>query len=222
MLLGKTMKPTTSLFTSIYIFTLLSFVMACTSAEGADNNTMTIPAKAIKQDERISFYDNQVSFIPPAGFKSLTRKQLKRNLPDNANPVLILANSDQTGSITIGLDDTMRFHPQHLAEIKKFTEGIHRNYSGWITSELVEMNGREWYHFEYVTPEMDELAKLVAPPEKGAKPQKTPDDTPYHYHMYSTVFEGKLLSFGFNAHVQHYSQLKDGYLKSIKSIRIKD
>jgi hypothetical protein len=86
----------------------------------------------------------------------------------------------------------------------------------------VEMNGRQWFHFEYVTPEMDDLAKLVAPSEKGEKPQKTPDDTPYHFHTYSTVFKGKLVSFGFVSHVQHYSQLKDGYFKSIKSIQIKD
>ena len=222
MLKGKKMKLSIQLIASVYLCTLLSFVMACTSAGRADKNTMTVSAQAINQDKQISFFDNQVSFIPPAGFKTLNKKQLKRDSPDNANPGLILSNADQTGSITFEIDDGMQFQPTQLAEVKKFTEGIHRNYSGWITSEVVEINGKQWYHFEYVTPETDELAKLVAPPEKGEKPQRTPDDTSYHYHTYSTVFNGKLLSFGFDARVEHYSRLKDDYIKSIKSIQIKD
>lgn len=219
---GKTMKLSTALIVAVYLFTLLSFALTYTSAESADNGTETVSAKAINQDKRISILANQVSFVPPADFKTSTKKQLKRNLADNANPVLILANADQTGSITVELDDEMNFQSKQLAEVKKFTEGIHRNYSGWITSEIVEKNGRQWFHFEYVTPETDELAKLVAPPEKGKKPQKTPYGTPYRYHTYSTVFKGKLLSFGFVSHARNYSQLKDGYLKSIKSIQVKD
>lgn len=210
------------LVAGIYLLLLVLFVTVCSASKGISNN---VSPAAIEQDslqERISLYEGEMSFIPPAGFKPLTREELKRELPENAKLLLILANADQTGSITVEYDDGMDFQPEQLIEIKRFTEGIHRNYSGWITSEIVEMNGRQWFHFEYETPEMDDLAKLVAPPEEGEKPQKTPDDTPYHLHTYSTVFKGKLVSFGFVSHARHYSQLKEDYYKSIKSIHVKD
>jgi hypothetical protein len=191
--------------------------------KGINNDASPTAVEQSSSQERISFFEGGVSFIPPVGFKPVTKEQLKRKLAVNANPLLIYANADQTGSITVECDEGMNFKPEHLIEIKKFTERLHRDYSGWITSEIVEMNERQWFHFEWKKPEMSELDKLVVPPlPKGEDTPQPQDETPAHYHGYSTIYKGKLLSFNFDAHVKHYPQLRDDYIKSIKSVRIKD
>jgi hypothetical protein len=208
----------------ICLFALISFVMACASAGSSNLNTVSTPANSVNPDDRLSIFDGDVSFIPPSGFKLLTKDQLKRDLPDKANLVLIIANADQTGSITVGYDDGMNFQPEQLAEIKKLTEGTFRaSKAEWITSEIVEINGKQWFHFEWEKADTDDLSKLVAPElSEGEKTLKTRDEAPIRFHEYSTIFKGKLLGFAFDAHVNQYTQLKDGYIKSINTIQIKD
>ena len=122
-----------------------------------------------------------------------------------------------------GISDTGAANLRHcekLEEVKQFVERTHRNYSSWKTSEIVEMNGRKWFHFEWEKPKPSDLELLVPFPEDG-KPTETPDATQHHYQEYTTSFRDKLLRFVFEADVKEYPQLKDTFLKSIQTIQIK-
>lgn len=201
----------------------LLIATACPAAKVNNANVTSEAQNAAKMDEQVSLLDGRISFVPPAGFKTSTKAQLNRKLPDNSNPLLILANADQTADITVNYDDDLALRSNQLPEVKKFTEGTFRAAGmQWLKSEIVEMNGRQWFHFEWES-RVSELSNLVAPPEPGSnKTPETKEEKPAHYHEYSTVYDGKILSFAYVAQVKEHPQLKDDFMKSVQTIRLKE
>jgi len=86
-----------------------------------------------------------------------------------------------------------------LARIKGFVERTQGRYFPWITSEIVTVNGKQWFHYEWQKALSDELEGLVAPPppDDEVQPESTPDNRPFRYNEWSTLFDRKLLQFVF-------------------------
>lgn len=206
------------------LFLFLSFSSSCASQknDSSPQAANTIAAENPNTpDSRVSLIDDQVSFVPPADFKVLTADRLNKKLPDNDFPKHIFSNSDQTGLVFVYFDD-VDLKPEDLPEVKKFVEGNHRNYSNWITSEITEMNGNKWFHFEWEEPSMGDSALVAPVPPDGETPVPLPDRSLSHYREYATSLNNKLLRFVFQADVKKFSQLKDVFTESIKTIKIKN
>lgn len=193
----------------VWLLALILFTAGCSTANPAET------------DRRISLFDGRVSFIPPDGFKPVKQEQLKMKLAENDPPKHIFANESQSAVVMIYAGDH-DLEPHQLIEIKRFVEGMHRNYSGWITSEIIEMNGRQWFHFDSEDPVIDgPLATLVAPTEDGAEPEVLEEKRKRH-RAYTTVFNGKNLGFAFESEIDEYPQFKDAFNKSIQTIQVRD
>lgn len=209
-------------FTAIVcLFTLVSYVTACSPAEEADKNAVA-PANLTHSDKRVSLFEDKVSFIPPAKFAVLKTGKLKKKLAENDSPQYIFANPKQTGLVLVYYNEAIELKPEKLEEVKRFVEGIHRNYSNWLTSQIVEANGRKWFQFEWETPKKSELELLAPEPEDNKSKMKTQDEKQIHYYEYTTSFDNKLLRFVFEADADEYSKLKAGLMKSAQTIQIKN
>lgn len=200
-----------------------SFSNSCAAQKNDSSSQTAIKTNAESSntpDNRISLFDDQVSFVPPADFKILTIDQLNKKLPENDFPKHIFSNSDQTGLVLVYFGD-LELKTEDLPEVKKFVEGTHRNYSGWIKSEIMEMNGNQWFYFEWEEPSKGD-SELVAPllPE-GETPTPIPDKSLSHYREYTTSLNNKLLRFVFQADVKKFPQLKDAFTESIRTIKTK-
>jgi len=182
-----------------FVLAILALV-ACT--QGAKNATKT--ASTTEADPRVTLGDGRISFVPPANLKQLTKEQIaaskfgKRKPPD-----YLFANDTQTVSIGVVLkliDLAPDQLPEYLDANKRLmTMGI--DDVQFLAEEIVNMNGRDWVHFE---------VKSEAP------------DMDLHNHQYSTSFNGGALVFGFNSTVKEYDQYKDAFMKSAESIVVKD
>ena len=197
-------------------------IAAACDSKTVNSNTASVPQNTVKPDERTSLLDGRVSFIPPTGFKTVTKEQLKAKLAENSKLLLIMDNVNQTGYITVNYDNDLKLNSNQLADIKTFTEGTYRAATmEWVKSEIVEMNGRQWFHFEWES-EVSELSTLVAPEPESNKTPEIQKEYPSHYDEYSTIFNSKLLSFAFVSQVKEFTELNNEYMKSIQSIRIKE
>jgi hypothetical protein len=196
------------------------FAAACAST-GNSNNASA--AADDLHDGRVTLFDPALSFVPPVGFKSLDVSELKISLPENEDPRNIFADDDQTGYVIVTYQDDLDVAPADLVRVKGFTERTQRGLADWITSELVEMNGRQWWHFETEDPVISKLETLVPPAGSGkAKASPAPKEERMHRNAYSTVFKIKLLAFTFESSVDNYQRLNDSFNQSIQSIQIKD
>lgn len=209
----------------VYLYLLIFFAGSCSTAKAPNTNAglsaNTQNSNAQKSDKRISLFDDRVSFIPPDGFKPLPAAQVKRKMADNESRDNIFSNESQTAYIKINFGEVL-LKPSMLPEVKKFVEGMHRNYSGWITSEIIEISGRQWFHFEWEKPAAD--GTLVAPPvaPDGAEESEIVDEKPVRYREYTTSLNEQKLSIIFESDAPEYQQIKEAFNKSIQTIQIKD
>ncbi|MFL6373390.1 MAG: hypothetical protein ACJ73D_01865, partial [Pyrinomonadaceae bacterium] len=125
--------------------------------------------------------------------------------------------------VLVTYNDDLELAPADLARVKGLTERTQHDLLPWITSEIVEMNGRQWWNFETEDPVPSELGSLVVPDEPGkAKAAPTPKQERMHRNAYSTIFKNKLLAFTFESSIANSQRLKDSFGKSIQSIQIKN
>ena len=223
----------------VYLCLLMFLTGSCSTAPASNPNAALSSnnnnSNAGKAEQRVSLFDNRVSFALPAGFKHLPAAEIKRELPDNAARDNIYSNADQTAYISSNLDRDMPFETAQLSEMKGFVERLHKNYSGWKTSEIIELNGRQWFHFEYEKPVASELGKLVAPVEtdepdpnsnvNAVKEKKKPEvknDKPIYFRSYTTSLSGQMFTITFEADADKYPQVKEAFNETIKTIRLKD
>ena len=203
------------------IFVQLWLAAGCSSTGGPKN---ALPAADNdKHDGRVTLFDPALSFIPPAGFKPIDANELKISLADNEEPRNIFADADQTGWVIVTYQDDLDVEPADLVKAKAFTERTQRGLADWITSEMVEMNGRQWWHFETEDPVLSKSETLVPPPGAGkAKASPAPQEERMHRNAYSTIFKIKLLAFTFQSSVDNYKGLKDSFTQSLQSVQIKE
>lgn len=176
-------------------------------------------AKTVIPDKRISLFYNRVSFVPPAGLKQLASKQVTAKFSNDEGIRYVFANGSGKGKVLIYVAD-IDMKPEQLSEVKGFVERMHRDYSGWVASEMVTINGRQWFHFEWKKPVLDDLA-LLAPPANHGEPAEVRDNRPLYYNEFTTSFNGKPLRFVFESLVNEYPQVKEAFMKSAQTIHIK-
>lgn len=152
---------------------------------------------------RVTVADGRVSFVPPPGFKPLTKEQISRKFPRGNPPQHVFANESQSVSVAVTLS-AARLAPEQLEEFKAAMEQmLPRGTPGlvWITREFVTFGGRRWMHLEMTS---------------------TAIDTDIHNHMYATSFAGQALFFNFNATVKDYPAAKESLMRSVRSITLQD
>jgi len=210
---------------SIYLFLLILFAGSCSATKELNTNNALASANTNKTDKQISLFEGRVTFTPPDGFKSVQPDKLKRKSAENDSPKNIYTNENQSAAIKIYFGD-VDLEPRQLKDTKEFVEKTHQKYSKWITSEIIEMNGRQWFHFEWETPAKDNtLVELVAPEEDkpaGNTKSEVKDEKPNYYREYTTSLNKKNLRFVFESDTKEYPQIKEAFNKSIKTIQVKD
>src|SRR5438477_2732389 len=114
---------------------VLTQIWGTACASTGDSKNVTAAADD-KRDGRVALFDPALSFVPPAGFRSLDIKELKIKLPDNEHPRSVFADADQTGYVLVTYNDDLELAPADLARVKGFTERTQRDLAPWITSEI--------------------------------------------------------------------------------------
>ena len=207
----------------VYLCLLIFFAGSCSTAKAPNTNTElsanTQNSNTQKSEQRTSLFDGRFSFVLPDGFKLLPPAQIKRKMADNASRDNIFSNESQTAYIRISFGEPP-LKPEDLPEVKRFAEGMQRNLFPWITSEIIEMNGRKWFYFEWEKPG-DDGSKLQVPRADGTIPESVPEK-PVHYREYRTSLNEQMLQIIFEADAGEYQQIKEAFNKSIQTIQIKD
>ena len=156
---------------SLCVWALLLSFVSCSETKSDQAN---IPVA----DTRTKvLFDGNVSFSLPDGLEpvalSVVRPGQELKEGDQAQAY---ANSGNTVQVIVDLTN-IPVKPEDLDEVKQFSERMQKSYSQWEISEITEINGRRWFHFEWQTPPPNELSSLVAPPplDKDA-PTPVPTD----------------------------------------------
>jgi hypothetical protein len=185
------------------ILLLATLIFTACAASSRSSNTNAAPS-ANPDEGRVLLGDGRVSFIPPANLKPLTRDQIASSKYSKTDPPAhVFANDRQTVSVAVGFS-SMELAPDQLAEYQESMERLLSRMIPeiqWVAREVVVINGRKWVHLE--------VASEAA-------------DADLHNHQYTTSFDKHTLVFGFNSTVKEYPQLKDSFLKSAQTIRVKD
>ncbi len=199
----------------IFVMMLVVFLPSGCTQTGNEN----IATQAVDSKDKVSLFDNRVTFVPPPGLKQLGADAIKAKFPTEEFLRYAFAADAGNGEVLVYLMSDAALAPDELPKVQRFAEGTHRDYSGWLTSEIVNMNGRDWFHFEWKNPVMSELDKLVPPPPAEGEPTPVPtDDRLFHYNEYTTSFDGKHLRFVFKSLENEYPKLKDVFAKSASSL----
>ena len=160
-------------------------------------------AQPVAASQRVALGDGRVSFIPPAGFKKLTKEEIAKKFFRGNPPQYVFANETLTTSVAVTFSSA-KVSPEQLPEYKEAMEAmLPRLVPGlqWLAREIVELSGRKWFHLEMTSHAID---------------------TDIHNHLYSTSHDGKALIFGFNSTVKEYPMMKEALAKSVESIRLSE
>jgi hypothetical protein len=155
--------------------------------------------------ERVQLRDGRISFVPPAGFKPMSKEAIAFKFGRNGAayaPELVYSNEAQNVSVAVTFGGS-GLREAELDELKKFLETqLGRSLPGleWIEREIVTRDGRRWMHLRL---------KAAA------------IDTGIFNDIYGTVFDGRLLMFNFNSTVAQYEKHKESLHRSAQTITVK-
>ena len=156
-------------------------------------------------EERAQFRDGRVSFVPPAGFKPMSKEDINVKFGRKGAsfaPEFAYSNEQQIVSVAVGFVGS-GLEAAQLDELKKFFEAqLESSIPGveWIEREMITRNGTRWIHLHL-------KAQAI--------------DTGIINHMYATVFDGQLLLFNFNSTIARYEKYKESLHKSAQTITVK-
>ncbi|HJR08320.1 MAG TPA: hypothetical protein VJ842_13755 [Pyrinomonadaceae bacterium] len=174
-------------------FVLLALLAACAKAQA-------------QVEERVQFKDGRVSFVPPAGFKPMSKEDINfkygRNGAAFAPDFAYSANDRHNVSVAFGAKGS-GLPPIALDELKKMMEKqLESGIPGleWIAREIVTLNGTRWVRLHL-------KAQAI--------------DTGIINDMYFTAFDGQLLLFNFNSTIAQHEKYKESLLKSAQTITVK-
>ncbi|HEX8423635.1 MAG TPA: hypothetical protein VF634_09490 [Pyrinomonadaceae bacterium] len=156
-------------------------------------------------EERVQFKDGRVSFVPPTGFKPMSKEDINFKFGRNGAayaPDFAYSNEQQNVSVAVGFRGN-GLPPVPLEELKKMMEKqLESSIPGveWIEREIITRDGRSWVRLHL-------KAKAI--------------DTGIVNDMYFTIFEGQLLLFNFNSTIAQYENHKESLRRSAQSINVK-
>ena len=198
----------------ICVLALLLSIASCSQVK-SDPATNNVDARTKV------LYDGNVTFSLPDGLEPVALSVVRPGVePNEGDQTHAFANSGNTVQVIVNLSNVPA-KPEDLDEVKHFVEGLHKSYSQWEISEITEINGRRWFHFEWQKPPP---VDLVEPPplDDGAPTPVPTDKRPFHYSEYSTSAGGKLLQFSFCALPEEYQKNKESFAAAVRSIKIKN
>jgi hypothetical protein len=155
--------------------------------------------------ERVQLRNGRISFVPPAGFKPMSKEDIAFKFGRNGAayaPELVYSNEPQNVSVAMTFGGS-GLREAELDELKKFLETqLGRSIPGveWIEREIVTRDGRRWIHLRL---------KAAA------------IDTGVFNDIYATVFDGQLLMFNFNSTIAQYEKHKESLHRSAQTITVK-
>jgi hypothetical protein len=155
--------------------------------------------------ERVQLRDGRISFVPPAGFKLMSKEDIAFKFGRNGAahaPELVYSNEPQNVSVAMTFGGS-GLREAELDELKKFLETqLGRSIPGveWIEREIITRDGRRWIHLRL---------KAAA------------IDTGVFNDIYATVFDGRLLMFNFNSTIAQYEKHKESLHRSAQTISVK-
>ena len=155
--------------------------------------------------ERVQFRDGRVSFVPPAGFKPMSKEDINVKFGRKGAayaPDFAYSNEQQNVSVAVGFRGS-GLQAAPLGELKKAMEAqFESSIPGveWIEREIITRDGRSWIHLHL-------KAKAI--------------DTGIINDMYFTIFDGQLLLFNFNSTIAQYDKYKESLRKSAETITVK-
>ena len=162
-------------------------------------------AAAAQQQQPVRLAGSRISFIPPEGFKPMTREEVLNKFSRKGEagaPEAVYGNERQSVTVAVGFSgENLSAVP--LPELKRLLEAdFERSLKDieWRAREIVELNGVSWIHFNM-------KASAV--------------DTQIVNDIYTTVFDGRLLIFNFNSTVALYDAHKESMEKSARTITVK-
>lgn len=168
-----------------------------------DGNAVRGGAESKTADaRRVALFDGMVSFAPPPEFSPLSEEIISVKFPEAKGPGVVYGNSRTTVSIAITYPPQRILRPEQLPDFKTFMESFmeqQKKGMQWLRKEFVEINGRRWIHFEFISQAVD---------------------TKIHNHMYLTSMDERVLMFNFNSTIEEYDRYKDALERSKDSIRI--
>jgi hypothetical protein len=163
-------------------------------------------AYAQATEERVQFKDGRVSFVPPAGFKPMSKEDINfkfgRSGAAYAPDFAYSANERHNVAVAFGAKGS-GLPPIALEELKKMMEKqLESSIPGleWIEREIVTLNGTRWIRLHLKSAAID---------------------TGVINDMYFTTFDGQLLLFNFNSTIAQYESHKESLRKSAQSITLK-
>ena len=163
---------------------------------------VSAPTLGIADTQRVALFDGMVSFAPPPEFSRLSEEIITAKFPEAKGPAIVYGNSRTTVSIAITYPPQRVLRPEQLPELKTFLESFiekQKKDLQWLRKEFVQINGRRWIHFEFISQAVD---------------------TKIHNHMYVTSLEERMLTFNFNSTIEEYDEYKDLLERSKDSIQI--
>jgi hypothetical protein len=156
-------------------------------------------------EERVQFKDGRVSFVPPAGFKPMSKEDINVKFGRKGAafaPEFAYSNERQNVSVAVGFRGS-GLPPIPLEDLKKMMEAqLEKSIPGveWMEREIMTRNGTRWVRLHL---------KAAA------------IDTGIINDMYFTVFDGQLLLFNFNSTIAQYESHKEILRKSAETITVK-
>jgi len=161
-------------------------------------------AQAQEGEGRAQFRDGRISFVPPAGFKAMSKEDItfKFGRSGAVQPEFAYSNERQNVSVAIGFVGS-GLRAEQLDGLKKVLEAdLERRLPGleWIERELVTREGRRWLRLHLKSQAID---------------------TGVVNDMYATIFDGQLLTFNFNSTVAQYDNYKESLRRSAQTITVK-
>ncbi|HEX8636293.1 MAG TPA: hypothetical protein VF703_19385 [Pyrinomonadaceae bacterium] len=162
-------------------------------------------AHAQQVEGRVQFKDGRVSFVPPAGFKLMSKEAVNIKFGRNGAayaPDFVYSNERGNVSVAVGFSGS-GLQAAQLDDLKKFFEAhLERSIPGveWIEREIITREGTRWISLHL-------KAKAI--------------DTGIINHMYATVFDGQLLLFNFNSTIAQYEKYKESLHRSAQTIIVK-
>lgn len=150
--------------------------------------------------ETVSLPGTDISFVPPQGFKTLSKKAVDNKWADNKPKYVI---SSKTGATTVSYD----YRPQPFAQeklpelLKTTTKMFDEGMPGiiWKNNKITRHAGLDWMLLEMTS--------------------NTPGVN-LHSITLITIHKGKMITFNFNSTPQEFAIYEDMLRKSINSIRV--
>jgi hypothetical protein len=139
----------------ICVLALLLSIASCSQVKSDP------PANTVADARTKVLYDGNVTFSLPDGLEPVALSVVRSGVePNEGDQTHAFANSGNTLQVIVNLSNVPA-KPEDLDEVQHFVEGLHKSYSQWEISEITEINGRRWFHFEWQKPPP---VDLVEPP----------------------------------------------------------